>query len=71
MNTGNVQNASAGALQDLFSSTQEDNQPIYFPRKRLNQSFAVLLLRSVYDAADAMDFVAMVGYYGRSVAEQT
>ena len=29
-------------------------------RKRLQQNFAVLLLRSVYEAADSMDFMPMV-----------
>ena len=31
-----------------------------FPRKALDQRFAVLLLRSTYDAVDALDFIAMV-----------
>ncbi|KAH7387931.1 hypothetical protein KP509_16G049100 [Ceratopteris richardii] len=33
--------------------------PIQFPRKNLNRKFAVLLMRSAYDAADALDFIAM------------
>lgn len=31
-----------------------------FPRKALDQRFAVLLMRSTYDAVDALDFIAMV-----------
>ena len=33
---------------------------VTLPRKALDLRFAVLLLRSTYDAVDAMDFVAMV-----------
>ena len=36
-------------------------EPVAFPRKVLDQRFAVLLLRSTYDAVDALDFIAMVG----------
>lgn len=35
-------------------------EPVAFPRKALDQRFAVLLLRSTYDAVDALDFIAMV-----------
>ncbi|KAL0035664.1 hypothetical protein WJX79_006735 [Trebouxia sp. C0005] len=34
-------------------------EPVAFPRKVLDQRFAVLLLRSTYDAVDALDFIAM------------
>mmetsp|Transcript_21884 Transcript_21884/g.30443 ORF Transcript_21884/g.30443 Transcript_21884/m.30443 type:complete len:323 (+) Transcript_21884:35-1003(+) len=34
-------------------------EPVKFPRKRLNQRFAVLLLRSTYETVDALDFIAM------------
>ncbi|KAL3147223.1 hypothetical protein ABBQ32_002719 [Trebouxia sp. C0010 RCD-2024] len=34
-------------------------EPVAFPRKALDQRFAVLLLRSTYDAVDALDFIAM------------
>lgn len=33
--------------------------PVLFPRKNLNRKFAVLLMRSAYDAADDLDFIAM------------
>ena len=35
--------------------------PVKFPRRPLNQRFAVLLMQSCYRAADSMDFVPMVG----------
>ena len=35
--------------------------PISFPRRQLENNFAVLLLRSGYDALDDLDFVGMVG----------
>ena len=34
--------------------------PVKFPRRPLNQKFAVLLMQSCYRAADSMDFVPMV-----------
>lgn len=39
--------------------------PVLFPRKSLNRTFAVLLMRSAYDAADDLDFVAMDKFQGR------
>lgn len=33
--------------------------PVQFPRKSLNRKFAVLLMRSAYDAVDDLDFVPM------------
>ena len=35
-------------------------EPILFPRKALDQRFAVLLLNSMYDAVDSLDFIPMV-----------
>ena len=35
-------------------------EPVGIPRKALDQRFAVLLLRSTYDAVDSLDFIAMV-----------
>lgn len=35
-------------------------EPVLFPRKLLDQRFAVLLLNSMYDAVDNLDFVPMV-----------
>lgn len=32
-------------------------EPVAFPRKQLDQRFAVLLMRSSYDAVDALDFI--------------
>ncbi|GBF90150.1 hypothetical protein Rsub_03283 [Raphidocelis subcapitata] len=34
-------------------------QPVGFPRKTVDQRFAVLLMRSSYDAVDELDFVSM------------
>ncbi|CAL8465945.1 g5481 [Coccomyxa elongata] len=34
-------------------------EPVLFPRKALNQVFAVLLMRSAYDAVDSLDFIPM------------
>lgn len=39
--------------------------PVQFPRKNLNRKFAVLLMRSAYDAADDLDFVAMDNFQVR------
>lgn len=44
-------------------------EPVKLPRNRLNQQFAVLLMRSVYDAVDALDFVSMVSLPALSSAE--
>ena len=37
-------------------------EPVLFPRKALNQVFAVLLMRSAYDAVDDLDFIPMVSW---------
>ena len=55
-----MQDAQAGLWRSLFGSGKEDSQVIFYPRKSLKQAFAVLLLRSVYEAADSMDFIPMV-----------
>ncbi|KAJ9531575.1 hypothetical protein QJQ45_014960 [Haematococcus lacustris] len=34
-------------------------QPVLYPRKQLSLPFAVLLMRSSYEAVDALDFIAM------------
>jgi hypothetical protein len=47
----------SGVLQSLFNSQPE---PVLFPRKALEQVFAVLLMRSAYDAVDELDFIPMV-----------
>ncbi|KAK9807874.1 hypothetical protein WJX72_011848 [[Myrmecia] bisecta] len=48
---------SGSNLFDMSSFTQPE--PVLFPRKAVDQRFAVLLLRSTYDAVDALDFIAM------------
>ena len=35
-------------------------EPVLFPRRALDQRFAVLLLNSMYDAVDSLDFIPMV-----------
>ena len=35
-------------------------EPVLFPRKAVSQVFAVLLMRSAYDAVDQLDFIPMV-----------
>ncbi|MCO5607380.1 hypothetical protein L7F22_061576 [Adiantum nelumboides] len=48
-------------LNDGFSSfiLPLPPSPVLFPRKNLSRKFAVLLMRSAYDAADELDFIAM------------
>ncbi|KAI5067335.1 hypothetical protein GOP47_0017863 [Adiantum capillus-veneris] len=48
-------------LDDGFSSfiLPLPPPPVLFPRKNLSRKFAVLLMRSAYDAADELDFIAM------------
>ena len=38
----------------------EQPEPIRFPRRALDQRFAVLLMQSSYRAVDALDFIPMV-----------
>jgi len=35
-------------------------EPVRFPRRGLDQRFAVLLMQSSYRAVDALDFIPMV-----------
>lgn len=44
----------------LESFLNSQPEPVLFPRKALNQVFAVLLMRSAYEAVDALDFIPMV-----------
>ncbi|CAL5223952.1 g6555 [Coccomyxa viridis] len=46
-----------GPFADFFSPTQPD--PVLFPRKALDQVFAVLLMRSAYEAVDDLNFIPM------------
>ena len=50
-------------LSEAFAASDNFTfpEPVRFPRKALDQRFAVLLVRSVYDAVDALDFIPMVG----------
>ena len=58
---GSVQSARSFSLpQSLDFSHLLQPEPVAFPRKILDQRFAVLLLRSTYEAVDALDFIAMV-----------
>ena len=66
-----VQTAASFSLPQNFDfSHLLPPEPVAFPRKVLDQRFAVLLLRSTYDAVDALDFIAMVGP-GTSVSGMT
>ncbi len=57
-----VQTAASFSLPQNFDfSHLLPPEPVAFPRKVLDHRFAVLLLRSTYDAVDALDFIAMVG----------
>lgn len=47
------------------SSTAEYSEAVRFPRNQLDQRFAVLLMRSVYEAVDALDFIPMVRLYSQ------
>ena len=40
-------------------------EPVRIPRSRLNQQFAVLLMRSVYDAVDELDFISMSDFQAK------
>lgn len=48
-------------FEDAFSSLSLPlpPEPVLYPRKMLNLKFAVLLMRSAYEAVDALDFIAM------------
>jgi hypothetical protein len=62
---GPVSEASAADFQEFqqgfLSLPVSMPEPIMFPRKSLVLNFAVLLLRAAYEAADDLDFIAMVG----------
>lgn len=47
-----------GSIADFFSPSQPE--PVLFPRKTLDQVFAVLLMRSAYEAVDDLNFIPMV-----------
>ena len=47
-----------GNFADFFSPSQPE--PVLFPRKSLTQVFAVLLMRSAYEAVDDLNFIPMV-----------
>lgn len=55
----NLQDAHALSLPS-FNRSRDSPEPVKLPRSKLKQQFAVLLMRSVYDAVDALDFVSMV-----------
>ena len=48
-----------GNFADFVSPSQPE--PVLFPRKALDQVFAVLLMRSAYEAVDDLNFIPMVG----------
>lgn len=50
-----------------FDAQRMSPEPVRIPRNRLDQQLAVLLMRSVYDAVDMLDFISMVIYLVLSV----
>ena len=59
-----MQPAAAFSFPPKLDFTQlMQPEPVAFPRKALDQRFAVLLLRSTYEAVDALDFIAMVRWH--------
>jgi len=53
---------NALASQSFFNGTVPlflSPEPVLIPRRTLNRSFAVMLLRTGYETADFLDFVAM------------
>ncbi len=44
-------------------------EPVRFPRRGLDQRFAVLLMQSSYRAVDALDFIPMVSPEGRQLLD--
>jgi hypothetical protein len=60
--------ALTGSLQKLSQAFPfplpgvANPEPVKFPRKPLDQRFAVLLMRSSYDAVDALDFIPMEAF---------
>lgn len=57
-----VQVAEAGPFPGglLGGSDAKYSDPVKVPRNKLDQRFAVLLVRSVYEAVDTLDFIPMV-----------
>ncbi len=53
------QAGAEGLLNSNLLNFAYSPQPVKFPRKVLNQTFAVLLMRSSYDAVDDLDFIPM------------
>ncbi|KXZ54425.1 hypothetical protein GPECTOR_5g79 [Gonium pectorale] len=52
--------AVAADLTDYLSKVfPPPAEPVLFPRKALNQTFAVLLMRSAYETVDDLDFIPM------------
>ncbi|GFR46801.1 hypothetical protein Agub_g8433, partial [Astrephomene gubernaculifera] len=52
--------AEAAEIQDYISRVfPSAPEPVTFPRKSLNQPFAVLLMRSGYETVDELDFIPM------------
>ena len=47
-----------GNFAEIFSPSQPE--PVLFPRRSLTQVFAVLLMRSAYEAVDELNFIPMV-----------
>lgn len=59
--------ASAATVDGLTTQSSwldflppEQPEPVRFPRRALDQRFAVLLMQSSYRAVDALDFIPMV-----------
>lgn len=44
-------------------------EPVLFPRRALNQIFAVLLMRSAYEAVDTLEFIPMVSLGCKSLID--
>jgi hypothetical protein len=53
----------------LESFMNNQPEPVLFPRRALNQIFAVLLMRSAYEAVDTLDFIPMVSLGRKSLIQ--
>ncbi|KAG2436194.1 hypothetical protein HXX76_006506 [Chlamydomonas incerta] len=52
--------ATGADLSDyIYRAFPPPPEPVMFPRNKLTQPFAVLLMRSAYDTVDDLDFIAM------------
>eukprot|EP00798_Chlamydomonas_sp_ICE-L_P021921 gene21921-28966_t len=58
---------AATYLPNFFAPSPE---PVMFPRKAVDQRFAVLLMNSSYKAVDSLDFVPMVRFWKLRQSEQ-